>query len=93
MAPLMVNCKEYSELVSKGLDRQLSLWEKVLVKMHGWVCGPCVHVEKQFTTLADACRHLPSDDEGEQGDASVLPNDACARIKAALKKEHGNSSA
>lgn len=89
---LYVNCKEYSELVSKGLDQPLSLWEKVLVKMHIWICPPCEHVEEQFTTMAEACRSMPPEVDPEHDNTSVLSNEACIRIKAALKNVPENSS-
>lgn len=86
MAPWMINCKEYSQLVSKELDRPLPLWERLSVKMHGWICPACHHVKKQLDTLRQACRFAPSDKSCETDQNCVLPDDACLRIKAALKK-------
>lgn len=86
MAPWMINCKEHSELISKGLDRPLSFWDKVLVKMHSWICPACDQVKKQLMTIGNACRFVPADTECEQDASCVLPDDACARMKAALKK-------
>lgn len=86
MAPWMINCKEYSKLVSKGLDGPLSLWERVSIKIHRWVCPPCQHVKRQLLALGQACRVVPPESESEQDQSSVLSDEACARIKAALKK-------
>lgn len=93
MPSLYVNCQGYAELVSKKMDQPLTLWEKALMKIHEVVCPPCENVEPQFETIAEACRHLPSDEAYEKDASAVLPQSTCDRIKAALKKAHETSSA
>ena len=85
MAPWMIDCKEYSKLVSKGLDTPLSFWDKVSAKMHRWICPACKHVQKQLELLRQACRYTPSEVECEEDQSVTLPDEACSRIKAALK--------
>jgi predicted anti-sigma-YlaC factor YlaD len=85
MTTWMINCKEYSKLVSKELDQPLSLWDKVSVKIHSWVCPACHNVKKQMETLRMVCRFTPGEDAPVPDDCNSLPDEACLRIKAALK--------
>ena len=87
----MINCKEYSKLVSKELDQPLSLWDRISVKMHSWLCPACHHVKKQLELLRQACRLAPSENEMDQDGNRKLPDNACSRIKDALKNLPGNS--
>jgi hypothetical protein len=91
MTAWMINCKEYSALVSKELDWQLSFWERVSLKMHGWICPACHHVKKQLDTIRQACRIAPSEVSCEEDPSCTLPDDACSRIKAALKNLQKNN--
>lgn len=34
-------CREVSQLVSDGYDRELSLPERMRVRLHLWMCRPC----------------------------------------------------
>jgi hypothetical protein len=34
-------CKEASKLASDGLDRKLSLWERLKLQIHMSMCGKC----------------------------------------------------
>ncbi len=85
MAFWMINCKEYSKLVSKELDQPISLGEKVSVKIHSWLCPACHNVKKQLETLRLVCRFTPGDETPVPDDSISLPDAACSRIKAALR--------
>lgn len=93
MAPWMINCKEYAKLVSRGLDGPLSFRERVSIKMHDWICPPCNHVKKQLKAIGEACRFVSSNAEDGEDQSTVLPDDACERIKAALKNLPDNKEA
>ncbi len=85
MAFWMINCKNYSELVSNSMDRPLSLWDRISVKLHQWMCPPCNHLNEQFTAIREACRkQSPSADDCAEEDA-ILPDEVCLRMKTALK--------
>jgi hypothetical protein len=86
MTRWMLNCKEYSQLVSEGLDRPLSLWAQASMAMHRLICPPCNMIRKQINALRKACRHMPSDNPDETDKTCVLPEDARMRIKKVLRE-------
>ena len=49
---LMLSCKEASRLISEELDRKLSLYERVMLKMHLAMCSVCKHVQRQLEALS-----------------------------------------
>ena len=85
MAGWMINCKENAALSSQGMERSLSLRERLLIKMHQWLCPPCNQIHKQFDAIRNACRKTSADGIAEAQTDNVLPEDACKRIKAAIK--------
>ena len=52
----MLNCKQASELLSQALDRNISLREKILLKLHLLICHGCSNFSKQMTVMREACR-------------------------------------
>lgn len=50
----MINCKEASRLASQQLERPLSIWERVQLKVHVAYCTGCRRMEKQFRFLRSA---------------------------------------
>lgn len=50
----MINCKEASRLASHQLERPLSLWERLQLKVHLAYCKGCRQMEKQFKFLREA---------------------------------------
>ncbi len=62
---LMLNCREVHELVSQGLDRDLSLPERAKMRMHFVMCDSCTNFNQQMQLLRQAMRNLPlhSDEE------------------------------
>lgn len=86
MTRWMLNCKEYSQLVSEGLDRPLSLLDRVSMAMHRLMCPPCNMIRKQIDELRKACRFMPSDNPDETDKICVLPDDARTRIKKVLRE-------
>jgi hypothetical protein len=89
MARWMINCKDYAILVSQQLDRPITFWDKVLIKLHQMICPPCNQIQKQFTSIREACRWIPCDEADADQEGCVLPDDARMRIKAALKDLKG----
>lgn len=80
----MINCKEYARLVSNGMDRPLSFWDRISLKIHKLICTPCSRIEAHFLAIRSACRWLPSEDAAPDDSAGRLPEDVRARIKARL---------
>lgn len=66
----MITCKQATELVSQGLDRQLSLTERVGLRLHLVICVGCRRTQAQFRFLRKAISRHPAkvgvDDQGQQ---------------------------
>lgn len=59
----MYSCRQITQLVSDGMDRKLSLSERLQIRVHFLVCGACVNFEKQVQAIRGFSRamlqHLP----------------------------------
>jgi hypothetical protein len=44
----MYNCKQVSQIVSESLDRKLSFWTWVQLRMHLAMCGVCSRFRKNM---------------------------------------------
>jgi len=47
----MLTCKETARLVSDGLDRKLSLRQRMNLRLHLMMCGACSAYRRQVETL------------------------------------------
>jgi hypothetical protein len=90
MTRWMLNCKDYAQLVSEGLDRPLLLWDRVSMTLHRLMCPPCNLIKRQIDSLRKACRSVPSENPDEIDKTCVLPTDARMHIKKVLR-EHTKS--
>lgn len=52
----MLTCHDVTRLVSESQDRDLSLSEKVSLKVHLWVCTGCKNFSLQVPFLRKAMR-------------------------------------
>ncbi len=52
----MLTCHDVTRLVSESQDRDLSLSEKVSLKVHLWVCTGCKNFSQQIPFLRKAMR-------------------------------------
>ena len=55
-------CREVSELVSQGLDRELGFGERLALGLHFRICKGCRRFGRQMAYLRSALEHLPEDD-------------------------------
>jgi hypothetical protein len=87
----MINCEEHSRLASRDLDGPLSFWDRLSARVHRWVCPPCRQFKKQLDTIRSACKDglAEFDEDQDAAGTTTLPEDACQRMKAALR-EHLN---
>jgi hypothetical protein len=72
------------------MDRSLSLWDRLSVRIHQWVCPPCNQIRHQFDAIRKACRMISAETEETRWtnkDSIVMPEDVNKRIKAALKEQ------
>jgi hypothetical protein len=86
MPHLIINCKQYAELSSEDLDRPLSFWERVALKIHQVACPPCNEVRDQLASIRNACRWSPDQEDSDEQQQCVLPDEIRQHIKATLKK-------
>jgi len=72
--------------MSQSMERQLTLRERVLLKLHLWVCAWCVWYLEHLKLLRTSLRARPEAASGEHTGAS-LSSEARERIKNALGRE------
>ncbi len=58
---LKPTCREVHRLVSEGLDRDLSLVERLRMRLHLVVCDACTRFNGQMSLLRQAMRAFPLD--------------------------------
>ena len=56
----MLNCKQVTRLVSRGLDRRLGFADRVRLRIHLAICDGCSIFSKQAAFLRKAVRNLES---------------------------------
>jgi hypothetical protein len=78
-------CNEVVRILSEGMDRKLPLRRRIQLQVHHAMCCYCHRYERQLKDLRKFSNAFPE----EIGEASgeVLPADAKARLKRALKAE------
>ncbi|HCY16658.1 MAG: hypothetical protein A2Z93_14945 [Curvibacter sp. GWA2_64_110] len=57
----MLKCKEITHLLSEAQDRELSVTEKLPLRMHLLMCQGCRNFKKQMAFLREASRSYTSD--------------------------------
>jgi hypothetical protein len=86
MSKVMPNCHEASILTSRAMDEDISLKERVGLKMHLLVCKWCRRYSKQVNLIRDIVRRQASRVESteSQTDLNLSPG-ARNRIEKILK--------
>jgi len=83
----MLSCKEVSRLVSESMDRNLSLWQRVNLRIHLSMCRLCSGFGKDLNDLREAARQQRDEVEREPGFAdSTLSAEARERIQQAMER-------
>ncbi len=54
----MMNCKQATELMSQGQDRELSGRERLALRLHLLICKGCNNYNKQLAFIRQAMRKL-----------------------------------
>lgn len=54
----MLDCKQASQLISQSLDRQLSLRERFVLKLHLLICEYCTRFGQQVRKLRVAIKQM-----------------------------------
>lgn len=64
---MRLTCKEATALVSQELDRPLSRWERVKLRLHLVLCDACSNFVRQAAFIRRAMRRLAGDDDAPRG--------------------------
>jgi len=85
MSHWMFNCRETSKKVSKSMDHNLPLHERMMIAAHLWMCKYCRRLKNQMLILRNALRL--TDLAGKDEDRSLtLSSEARERIKLSIRK-------
>jgi hypothetical protein len=79
-------CKQTVEVISQSLERPLSLRERVLLKLHLWVCLWCLWYLEHLQIMRDTMRANAAE-TAEIDSAVTLPAEARERIKRRLSSQ------
>ncbi len=52
----MLSCKQSAELISQGMDRSLSLRERLGLRLHLLMCYGCRNAGQQLEFIRHACK-------------------------------------
>ena len=70
----MLHCDKVTKHVSDSMDRDLSLWQRLGVRMHLLMCKHCAQFAKQLQLIRKMSRKGVDDYPQEQLDESVKNN-------------------
>lgn len=60
-----LSCKEASKLISEGMDRRLSVAERITLRLHVGICDACTRFASQVQFLRRALKAFPGSDDRE----------------------------
>lgn len=60
-----LSCKEASRLISDGMDRRLSIAERVRLRLHVGICDACTRFTSQVNFLRRALKAFPGPDDSK----------------------------
>lgn len=78
------SCHKAAQLISDGMDRRLSLWERFCLRIHLLLCGACRRYRRQLNAIREAMRQEPHAENANV--TASLGADARDRIRAALRE-------
>jgi len=61
-----LSCKEASKLISEGMDRRLSLAERITLRLHVGICDACTRFTSQVGFLRRALKTFPGPDDPDR---------------------------
>lgn len=77
-------CKRVSQLTSESFERELSLTEKIQLKLHFAMCGLCRNYHQSLKMMSNIFKHIREHDLKQD---VQLPAEAKLRIQSVLEKE------
>lgn len=81
----MINCKQASQLISRGLDTTLSKRERFALKIHLLMCKYCSRFRQQLIAINVTISKLGKQIEDDSN--IQLPEETKARIVKALESD------
>ena len=85
MVRVMPSCRDISQLISDGMDRNLPLRKRLSIRLHVSMCGFCRRYEKQLHLLHEGVGHY-ADPEANVVEKSLSPA-AKEKLEKALADE------
>ena len=80
MVRVMPSCRDISQLISAGMDRNLPLRKRLSIRLHVSMCGFCRRYEKQLHLLRKGVGHYADPD------ANVIEKSLSTAAKEKLEK-------
>ena len=77
-------CKQTVEIISQSMERSLTLRERVLLKLHLWVCMWCLWYMEHLQIMRDALRLQESESDVDVSTTTRLSDEARERIRRSL---------
>ena len=78
-------CKQTVEIISQSMERPLSVRERVLLKLHLWVCMWCLWYMEHLQLMRDALRVQETEnDDRDVSTTTRLSDEARERIRRSL---------
>ena len=80
----MMTCQDVAQLASESLDRRLTVFERLTLRLHLFRCDMCTRYVRQLKFLQRACADA---DEETLTEAAELADEARERIRLRLIQE------
>jgi hypothetical protein len=66
MALMSLSCREASRLISQGMERRLSIRERIALRLHTGICDACTRFSRQTEFLRRALKTYAGADGPEE---------------------------
>ena len=86
LTPLRMSCRHFAQLCSERIDRPLTPYERVCLRMHSFLCGVCRPLPGQFEKLHHLVRCCETPSE-KMDSEEPLPPGVESSIRAAVTVE------
>ncbi len=89
---LSLSCRESSRLLSDGLDRQLSLTERLALRGHLFACRRCRRFRNFLQHLCATTQHLTTHRPADEDTTEPLSPEARTRLTEAITRAQSEDS-
>ena len=88
MGIVVPSCDETSHLISQALDENISLIQKLRIRMHLMFCKYCRNFMKQMSLIRAIMKRQAVDEKSDKVGEVSLSDQARKRIETQLKREN-----